>query len=84
MSIGVCLAALALLNLSGSGTGRILSWIFQAVIFVLGCVIMPGEVFTTRYIKAAFHKSDDPSLRGWTSKHSSMPLRGRTLPGSGA
>ncbi|MEU8403597.1 hypothetical protein AB0C28_51205 [Nonomuraea sp. NPDC048892] len=64
MSIGVCLAALALLNLSGSGTGRILSWIFQAVIFVLGCVIMPGEVFTTRYIKAAFHKSDDPGLRG--------------------
>ncbi|MEV0829915.1 hypothetical protein [Nonomuraea rubra] len=63
MSIGVCLAALALLNLSGSGTGRILSWIFQAVVLVLGCVIMPGEVFTTRYIKAAVRKSDDPDLR---------------------
>ncbi|TMR21338.1 hypothetical protein ETD86_15680 [Nonomuraea turkmeniaca] len=64
MSIGVCLVALALLNLSGSGTGRILSWIFQAVVFVLGCVIMPGEVFTTRYLQAAARKSDDPSLRG--------------------
>ncbi|NJP96241.1 hypothetical protein HCN51_43565 [Nonomuraea sp. FMUSA5-5] len=64
MSIGVCLMALALLNLSGSGTGRLLSWIFQAIVFVLGCVIMPGEVFTTRYLKAAARKSDDPSLRG--------------------
>ncbi|MGR6917952.1 hypothetical protein ACU635_27235 [[Actinomadura] parvosata] len=64
MSIGGCLVALALLNLNGSGTGRILSWIFQAVVFVLGCVIMPGEVFTTRHIKAAARKSDDPDLRG--------------------
>ncbi|MEW9555417.1 hypothetical protein [Nonomuraea sp. NPDC050783] len=64
MSIGVCLVALAVLNPGGSGTGPILSWIFQAIVLVLGCVIMPGEVFTTRYIRAAVRKSDDPSLRG--------------------
>ncbi|TYB57477.1 hypothetical protein FXF51_40640 [Nonomuraea sp. PA05] len=63
MSIGACLVVLALLDLSGSGTVRILSWMFQGVVFVLGCVIMPGEVFTTRYLKAVARKSDDPSLR---------------------
>lgn len=31
---------------------------------MLGCVIMPGEVFTTRYLEAAARKSDDPELRG--------------------
>ncbi|MFK0250437.1 hypothetical protein ACIQUM_37550 [Amycolatopsis azurea] len=40
-----------------------MSWIFQPIVLVLGCVIMPGEVFVTRFITSAFAKSDDPTLR---------------------
>lgn len=68
MSIGLCLIALAWLNLSGIDTGRILSWIFQAVVFVLGCLIMPGEVFTTRFLEASARKSGDLELRGLNVK----------------
>ncbi|UBU08703.1 hypothetical protein [Nonomuraea gerenzanensis] len=63
MSIGGCLVVLAVLNLAGSDTGRVLTWIFQGIVFVLGCVIMPGEVFTTRYLEAAARRSGDPELR---------------------
>ncbi|MEV0317064.1 hypothetical protein ACIBKX_31460 [Streptomyces sp. NPDC050658] len=54
---------LAALGLSGSGTGRLLSWIVQSVVFVLGCLIMPSEVFLVRGIRSAFGKADDPALR---------------------
>ncbi|MEO3876139.1 hypothetical protein ABGB18_45860 [Nonomuraea sp. B12E4] len=61
--IGLCLVALAALNLTGNGTGQILSWIVQSLIFVLGCLIMPGEVFLVRGIESTFKKSGDPALR---------------------
>lgn len=63
-AIGVALAALAVLNLTGDHSGRILSWIFQPILLLLGVVIMPGEVFTTRYIQAAFRESGDAALSG--------------------
>ena len=63
IAIGLCFATLASLNLAGNGAGQTLSWIFQPIILVLGCVIMPGEVFVARFIESAFTKSDDPALR---------------------
>jgi hypothetical protein len=63
-SIGAVLAVLAVLVLAGSGPGRIATWVAMAVMIVLGLVVMPGEVFTTRYVAAAFRKSDDPRLDG--------------------
>jgi hypothetical protein len=63
ISIGLCLATLASLNLAGNGTGQILSWIFQSIVLILGCVIMPSEVFLVRGIESAFKKSGDPALR---------------------
>lgn len=63
VAIGLCLATLASLNLAGNGAGQLLSWIFQPIVFILGCVIMPGEVFVARFIKSAFAKFDDPALR---------------------
>nr|WP_042195058.1 hypothetical protein [Kibdelosporangium sp. MJ126-NF4]CEL21617.1 hypothetical protein [Kibdelosporangium sp. MJ126-NF4]CTQ92398.1 hypothetical protein [Kibdelosporangium sp. MJ126-NF4] len=63
IAIGLCLATLASLNLAGNGTGQILSWIIQSIILVLGCVIMPGEVFVARFIESGFAKSGDQALR---------------------
>jgi hypothetical protein len=54
--IGVVFAVAASLNLAGHET---LSWIVQPIVFVLGLVIMPGEVFTTRYLKAALPQEID-------------------------
>jgi len=62
VSIGLCLAALASLNLAGNQGGRIVSWIFLPIVFILGCIIMPGEVFPTWYIESAFKKTGDPVL----------------------
>jgi hypothetical protein len=57
LAIAVCFAALATLNLAGNDIGRILTWILQPLLFVAGLVIMPGEVFTARYLDAAFRKA---------------------------
>ncbi|GHC83890.1 hypothetical protein GCM10010349_68480 [Streptomyces flavofungini] len=62
VSIGLFLTALAALNLAGSGTGQLLSWIVQPIVFVLGCLIIPSEVFLTQGIRSAFNKADDPAL----------------------
>jgi hypothetical protein len=62
IAIVVVLAALAVLNLTGDRNGRILSWIFHPVLFVAGCIIIPGQVFTTGYLEAAFKKSGDAAL----------------------
>lgn len=63
VAIGLGLATLASLNLAGNGAGQLLSWIFQPIVLILGCVIMPGEVFVTRFVTSAFAKSGDPTLR---------------------
>jgi hypothetical protein len=63
VGIALGLATLASLNLAGSDTGRILSWIFQPMLLVAGGGITAGQVFTVRYIEAAFKKSDDATLQ---------------------
>ena len=56
-AIAACFATLAALNLAGSDAGRILTWVLQPILFIAGVTIMPGEVFTTRYIEASFRKT---------------------------
>ncbi|WHT22684.1 hypothetical protein N8J89_16940 [Crossiella sp. CA-258035] len=63
-SIGLAFAALGALNLAGADLGRTLSWVAQPVILVLGLIVMPGEIWTTRYVEAGFRKSGDPAVRG--------------------
>ncbi|WHT20240.1 hypothetical protein N8J89_03970 [Crossiella sp. CA-258035] len=62
-SIGLAFAVLGALNLAGADLGRILTWIAQPIILVLGLIVMPGEIWTTRFVGAAFRKSGDPAVR---------------------
>ncbi|MCK2242654.1 MULTISPECIES: hypothetical protein [unclassified Crossiella] len=61
LTIALCFAALGALTLTAPDLARPLTWIAQPIMLVLGLVIMPGEVFTTRYVEAAFRKSADPA-----------------------
>ncbi|MFI6297776.1 hypothetical protein ACIBEJ_39720 [Nonomuraea sp. NPDC050790] len=60
--IVVILAALALLNLAGRRIGRILSWIFQPILLVLGLVIIPSQVFTARFLEPVLPGVDAHAL----------------------
>jgi hypothetical protein len=62
ITIALILTTLALLNLAGNRVGRILSWIFQPILFVAGCVIIPSQVFTAQFLESAFKNSGDPML----------------------
>jgi hypothetical protein len=57
VAIAVCFAVLAALNLAGVDAGRLLTWILQPLLFIAGLIIMPGEVFTARYLRTAFQKA---------------------------
>ncbi|WP_084955700.1 hypothetical protein [Thermoactinospora rubra] len=63
LAIGACLLVLASLNLAGSGTGRILSWIAEPLVLVVVGFVTAGQVFATRYTEAAFRKSGDLAVR---------------------
>ncbi|MFI6908094.1 hypothetical protein ACIBKY_43005 [Nonomuraea sp. NPDC050394] len=58
----VILVALAVLNLTGRRIGRILSWIFQPILLVLGVVIIPGQVFTARFLEPVLPGVDTHAL----------------------
>lgn len=65
IGIALVLATLALLNLAGKRLGRILSWIFQPILFVAGCLIVPGQVFTAQLLSfkgTALARIDVPAL----------------------
>jgi hypothetical protein len=62
IAIAVVLVVLALLNLGGRRIGQVLSWIFQPLLFVAGCLIIPGQVFTVQFLESAFTNSGDPML----------------------
>lgn len=63
IGIALVLATLALLNLAGKRLGRILSWIFQPILFVAGCLIVPGQVFTAQLLEVpALPRLDVPAL----------------------
>lgn len=62
VAIVLALATLALLNLNGKRLGRILSWIFQLILFIAGVIIIPGQVFVAPLLESAFKSSGDPAL----------------------
>lgn len=63
IAIGVLFAVVAALNLAGVPLGETLTWIVQPIMLLLGLTIMPGEVFTTRFLASAFGKAEDPAIR---------------------
>lgn len=56
------LVALAVLNLAGRKLGQILSWIFQPILFVMGVVIIPSQLFTAQLLESSFKNSGEPML----------------------
>jgi hypothetical protein len=62
IAIGIILVVLALLNLAGFRAGRLLSWVFHPILFVAGCLIVPGQIFTAQFLQAQFKASGDPML----------------------
>ncbi|MEU2851529.1 hypothetical protein [Streptomyces syringium] len=63
LTIGVILTALGALNLAGSPTGRLLSWIVEPMVFLGVGFITAGQVFATAYTRAAFARSAEPAAR---------------------
>ncbi|GAA1663933.1 hypothetical protein [Fodinicola feengrottensis] len=62
VAIAIILVVLAVLNLAANRIGRILSWIFHPLLFVAGCVIIPGQLFTAQLLESAFKNSGDAAL----------------------
>ncbi len=62
IAIAVVLTTLALLNLAGNRTGRLLSWIVHPILIVAGSLIIPGQVFTAPFLKSALQTSGDAML----------------------
>jgi hypothetical protein len=63
LGIAGILATLATLNLSASDIGPPATWILQPILLVVGGFITAGQVFTVRFVEAAFRKSRDPDAR---------------------
>jgi hypothetical protein len=64
VAIALGLVALAALNLAGNPAGRIGSWILQPLLLVAGALILSRQVFTARFLTAAFRSSGDAALAG--------------------
>ncbi|TMR89159.1 hypothetical protein EJK15_62300 [Nonomuraea basaltis] len=60
--LALILVTLAVLNLAGKGVGRILSWIFQPILFAMGVIIIPGQLFTAQFMESSFKNSGDSML----------------------
>ena len=60
--IAVALAALALLNIAGSHTGRTATWVFQSILLLVGGFVTGQQVFAVRFVRSAFAKSGDADL----------------------
>jgi hypothetical protein len=63
LGIAGVLATLATLNLAASTIGPPATRILQPILLVGGGVITAGQVFTVRFVEAAFRKSQDPAAR---------------------
>ncbi len=63
LAVGAISAALAWLNLTGNGAGRILSWVIEPVVLLAVGTVTAGQVFATRYTRAVLAKSEDAAAR---------------------
>jgi hypothetical protein len=66
--IAATLATLAWLNLAGSGTGQILSWIVEPIVLIGVGYITAIQVMAGRFTEAAFKKSTDLRVRDLDAK----------------
>lgn len=62
LAIAGVLAVLAALNLAGIDVGRVLSWVLQPIVLLLGGVVTAGQVFAMRQLQTAFASSGDEDL----------------------
>lgn len=62
--IAVALALLAVLNMAGSGLGRLSTWVVHSVLLVAGGFITAAQVFVVPFIESSFRKSGDAQLAG--------------------
>jgi hypothetical protein len=60
--IAAVLAALAMLNLAGSQSGRVATWVLQSIIVLAGGFVTAQQVFAVRFVRSAFEKSGDEAL----------------------
>jgi hypothetical protein len=63
LGIAVILATLATLDLAAPAIGRTATWILQPILLIAGGPITAGQVFTVRFVEAAFRKSRDCAAR---------------------
>jgi hypothetical protein len=62
VAIALGLGALAVLNLDGNETGRILSWIFQPILLVAGGLVSFRQAIAGRFLETAYRTSGDRTL----------------------
>uniref|UniRef100_UPI002454AEA6 hypothetical protein n=1 Tax=Nocardia brasiliensis TaxID=37326 RepID=UPI002454AEA6 len=63
-AIAAVLVGLAVLNLSGAGIGRVLSWVAEPLVLLGVGFITTMQVFAMRMTVSAFAKLEDPRVRG--------------------
>ncbi|MEV4219139.1 hypothetical protein [Nonomuraea sp. NPDC049725] len=63
LALGIAVVVTALAGLNLAGTGRVLSWVLEPVIFLAVGFVTASQVFAVRYTEAAFARSADPAVR---------------------
>ena len=63
-AIAAVLIVLSVLNLSGLGIGRVLSWVAEPLVLLGVGFVTTMQVFAMRMTVSAFAKLDDPRVRG--------------------
>jgi hypothetical protein len=61
--LAAILATLATLDLAAPAIGRTATWIIQPILLIAGGPITASQVFTVRFVEAAFRKSQDRAAR---------------------
>ncbi|MBE1876587.1 hypothetical protein [Myceligenerans pegani] len=68
LGIAALLAVLATVNLTAPDVGRTSTWIVQPTLLLAGGFITASQVFTARFVAAAFRRSEDPKARAIDAK----------------
>jgi hypothetical protein len=62
-TVALVMTILAVLNLSGSHWGEVLSWIFQPIVLGGNFLILYSQLTAAKSVKAAFERKGDPILQ---------------------
>lgn len=63
IGIAATLTTLAVLNLAGDETGRVLSWAIEPLILVIVGFVCASQALAARHTRTAFARSADPAVR---------------------